>query len=86
MTKPDALTALEGKWIREELCKCRVAGINPEAVQDLVAALKMVEPKLPPAPISATLSTVGTDTPVTLGPAEAAMLRAAIAKAKEIEP
>ena len=40
MTKPDALTALEGKWIREELCKCRVGGINPDAVKDLVAALE----------------------------------------------
>ena len=35
MTQPDTLTALEGKWIREELCKCRVGGINPEAVKDL---------------------------------------------------
>lgn len=35
MTKPDTLTALEGSWIREELCKCRAIGINPEAVKDL---------------------------------------------------
>ncbi|HDZ39789.1 MAG TPA: hypothetical protein ENH62_16195 [Marinobacter sp.] len=40
MTKPDALTALEGKWMREGLCKCRADGINPDAVNDLVRALK----------------------------------------------
>ncbi|KKM95723.1 hypothetical protein LCGC14_1185350 [marine sediment metagenome] len=40
MTKPDALTALEGKWMREDLCKCRAAGINPEAVGDMVKALE----------------------------------------------
>lgn len=49
---------------------------------ELLAALKMVETKLPPGPISATLSAVGTDTPVTLSATEIATLRAAIAKAQ----
>lgn len=37
-TVPDPLTALEGKWMRQELCKCACAGLNPEAMPELVKA------------------------------------------------
>ena len=32
-------TSFGGNWIREDRCKCRVAGINPDAVPRLVEAL-----------------------------------------------
>ena len=48
MTKPDALAALEGKWMREELCKCRADGINPNLVAALPEALSWALDKLEP--------------------------------------
>ena len=52
----------------------RLKAINAE----LLTALSIVVNKLPPADISATLSAIGTDTPLNLSPDEAKMLRAAI--------